>query len=157
MINPVLCWRSHFDLSCSTLECIKNRHQKKRDIRPAEANLHRTTNGFQLRVCWFLTCSPSLTKSFLQMWAMMPVASASPITLTMVLNRSLRNDINSYPQTVSLIWERCSRWGLCWLSFMVTLSGFVLGDPSLTVPSQQQWWEWCRRWAAPQMSARSPW
>ncbi len=37
----------------------------------------------------FPTSSPSFTKSFLHMCAMIPVARASPITFTIVLNRSL--------------------------------------------------------------------
>lgn len=44
-----------------------------------------------LRPLLKLTPSPSFMKSFLQMWAIMPVAKASPITFTMVRNLSLYN------------------------------------------------------------------
>lgn len=49
-----------------------------------------------------LTCSPSFTKSFLQIWAIIPVAKASPITLTMVLNRSLKDNQKSFSVFVRL-------------------------------------------------------
>ena len=49
----------------------------------------RTLGSILLKDDLKLTPSPSFMKSFLQMCAMMPVAKASPITLTMVRNLSL--------------------------------------------------------------------
>lgn len=82
--NKPRCWTIPLNMPYSLL--------KWPSMRTKWLHYNKTSEFIVLAFC-VLTCSPSLTKSFLQIWAIIPVARASPITLTMVLNRSLNDKI----------------------------------------------------------------
>ena len=98
-------------------------------------------------------------KSFLQMWAMMPVAKASPITFTMVRNLSLPGGEHRWDYFWTNFVERMKKGdgrGRRLILFLFS-SGEISLDLSLTMPNLLRWWEWCRPLATRRMSARSPW
>lgn len=103
-----------------------------------------------------LTPSPSFMKSFLQMCAMMPVASASPMTLTMVRNLSLRRRTagEREGERVQEHWNIDGRMQGRRQRSMITLDcAHVL----LTMPNLLQLWEWCHQSATRRTLALSPW
>lgn len=77
-------WHMWFSASGGSTE---ERHQNHNNHNHASFIVHFIVDS--LRIKLKLTPSPSFMKSFRQMCAMMPVAKASPITLTMVRNLSL--------------------------------------------------------------------